>query len=171
MATHSSVLSWRIPGTGEPGGLPSMRSHRVRHDWSNLAAAAASNVSLKVCVSLFCLDDLSIGVSGVLKSATTIVFLSIPPFIVVHICCTHWSAPMLGAPIYIYNCYILFFDWSLDHYVVSFLLSFNGLHFSLFYLIWVLLSFDFHFHKIFQHLTFILYVSLGLKWFSCRQHI
>ena len=32
MATHSSVLAWRTPGTGEPGGLPSMRSHRVRHD-------------------------------------------------------------------------------------------------------------------------------------------
>ena len=32
MATHSSVLAWRIPGTGEPGGLPSMQSHRVAHD-------------------------------------------------------------------------------------------------------------------------------------------
>ena len=32
MATHSSVLAWRTPGTGEPGGLPSMGSHRVRHD-------------------------------------------------------------------------------------------------------------------------------------------
>ena len=32
MATHSSVLAWRIPGTGEPGGLPCMGSHRVRHD-------------------------------------------------------------------------------------------------------------------------------------------
>ena len=41
MATYSSVLAWRIPGTGEPGGLPSMGSHRVRHDWSDLAAAAA----------------------------------------------------------------------------------------------------------------------------------
>ena len=41
MATHSSVLAWRIPGTGEPGRLPSMGWHRVRHDWSNLAAAAA----------------------------------------------------------------------------------------------------------------------------------
>ena len=41
MATHSSVLAWRIPGTGEPGGLPSIGSHRVRHDWSDLAAAAA----------------------------------------------------------------------------------------------------------------------------------
>ena len=41
MATHSSVLAGRIPGTEEPGGLPSMRSHRVGHDWSDLAAAAA----------------------------------------------------------------------------------------------------------------------------------
>ena len=39
MATHSSVLAWRIPGTGEPGGLPSVGSHRVGHDWSDLAAA------------------------------------------------------------------------------------------------------------------------------------
>ena len=42
MATHSSVHAWRIPGTGEPGGLPSMGSHRVGHDWSDLAAAAAA---------------------------------------------------------------------------------------------------------------------------------
>ena len=41
MAIHSSVLAWRIPGTGEPGGLPSMGSHRVEHDPSDLAAAAA----------------------------------------------------------------------------------------------------------------------------------
>ena len=41
MATHSSVLAWRIPGTGKPGGLPSMGSHRVGHNWSDLAAAAA----------------------------------------------------------------------------------------------------------------------------------
>ena len=42
MATHSSVLAWRIPGTGELGGPPSMGLHRVRHDWSDLAAAAAA---------------------------------------------------------------------------------------------------------------------------------
>ena len=42
MATHSSVLAWRIPGTEEPGGLLSMGSHRVRHDRSDLAAAAAA---------------------------------------------------------------------------------------------------------------------------------
>ena len=42
MATHSSVLAWRIPGTGEPDGLLSMGSHRVGHDWSDLAGAAAA---------------------------------------------------------------------------------------------------------------------------------
>jgi len=42
MATHSSVLAWRIPGIGEPGGLPSMGLHRVGQDWGDLAAAAAA---------------------------------------------------------------------------------------------------------------------------------
>ena len=46
MATHSSVLAWRILGTREPGGLPSMGSHKVGHDWSDLAAAAAAVFSL-----------------------------------------------------------------------------------------------------------------------------
>ena len=58
MATHSSVLAWRIPGTGEPGGLPSMGSHRVRHDWSDLAAAAAFQsrsiwCSLNQCILVY----------------------------------------------------------------------------------------------------------------------
>ena len=42
MATLSSILAWRIPGTGEPSGLPSLGSHRVGHDWSDLAVAAAA---------------------------------------------------------------------------------------------------------------------------------
>ena len=46
MATHSSVLAWRIPGMGEPGGLPSTGSHRVGHDLSDLAAAAAAAAAL-----------------------------------------------------------------------------------------------------------------------------
>ena len=46
MATHSSVLGWRIPGTGEPGGLPSMGSHRVGHNWGDLAAVAAADFYL-----------------------------------------------------------------------------------------------------------------------------
>ena len=48
MATHSSVLDWRIPGTGEPDGLPSMGLHRVRHDWRNLAAAAATCMDVRI---------------------------------------------------------------------------------------------------------------------------
>ena len=47
MASHSSVLAWRIPGTGEPGGLPSLGSHSVGHDWSNLAAACSIQCSLQ----------------------------------------------------------------------------------------------------------------------------
>ena len=46
MATHSSVLAWRIPGTREPGGLPSMGSHRVGQDWRDLAAAVALNMEV-----------------------------------------------------------------------------------------------------------------------------
>ena len=49
MATHSSVLAWRLPGMGEPGGLPSMGSHRVRHDRSDLAAAAAADGKEPAC--------------------------------------------------------------------------------------------------------------------------
>ena len=47
MATHSSVLAWSIPGMAEPGGLPSMGSHRLRHDWSDLAAAY-TNIYMKL---------------------------------------------------------------------------------------------------------------------------
>ena len=46
MATHSSVLAWRIPGTAEPGELSSMGSHRVGHDCSDLAVAAAAAASI-----------------------------------------------------------------------------------------------------------------------------
>ena len=54
MATHSSVLAWRIPGTGEPGGLPPMGSHRVGHDWSNLAAAAVQDDPNTEAEASFC---------------------------------------------------------------------------------------------------------------------
>ena len=51
MATHSSVLAWRIPGMAEPGGLPSKGSHRVGHDWSDLAAAAAAKAPVSLLSS------------------------------------------------------------------------------------------------------------------------
>ena len=57
MATHSSVLAWRIPGTGEPGGLMSMVSHRVGHDWSDLAAVAVSKDVLNKTYFLFIKDS------------------------------------------------------------------------------------------------------------------
>ena len=50
MATHSSVLAWRIPGTGEPGGLLSMGSHRVGHDWSDWAVAAEAHILGRILV-------------------------------------------------------------------------------------------------------------------------
>ena len=48
MATHSNVLAWRIPGTREPAGLPSMGSHIVGHDWSDLAAAVAAVTNIHI---------------------------------------------------------------------------------------------------------------------------
>ena len=48
MATHSSVLAWRLPGMVEPGGLPSLGSHRVGHDWTDLAVAVAAAYLSKI---------------------------------------------------------------------------------------------------------------------------
>ena len=55
MATYSSILAWRIPGTGEPGGPQSMGSHGVRHDWRDLAAAAVHDLSHSQLQVLFLL--------------------------------------------------------------------------------------------------------------------
>ena len=57
MATHSSVLAWRISGMGEPGGLLSMGLHRVGHDWSDLAAAAAARswIQIQLTALLLCI--------------------------------------------------------------------------------------------------------------------
>ena len=51
MATHSSILAWRIPGTDEPSGLPSMGSHRIGHNWRDLAGAAAACLSVLLSVN------------------------------------------------------------------------------------------------------------------------
>ena len=57
MATHYSVLAWRIPATGEAGGLPSMGLHRVKHDGSDLAAVAAAWVTLVSILIVYCTDQ------------------------------------------------------------------------------------------------------------------
>ena len=56
MATHSSVLAWRIPGMGEPAGLPSMGSHRVGHDWSDLAESRAEHAKVLYIYPKICLQ-------------------------------------------------------------------------------------------------------------------
>ena len=61
MATHSSVLPWRIPGTEEPGGLPSMGSHRVGHDWRDLAAAVNKHLTKQLITDC--------GISGISQLA------------------------------------------------------------------------------------------------------
>ena len=148
--------------------------------WNVLKISIRSNwsiVSFKVCVSLliFCLVDLSIGVSGVLKSPTIIVLLLISSFILVSICLTYWGAPMFSAYIFIIVISSLVLTlWSLC--TVLLYLSSRPLFQSLFYLIWVLLllfSFDLHLDEIFffQPFAFSLYVSLWLRWVSFRQHI
>ena len=58
MVPHSSVLAWRIPGTGEPGGLPSMGSHRVGHDWSHLAAAAQIFIWTILCFYFYMIQNI-----------------------------------------------------------------------------------------------------------------
>ena len=69
MATHSSILAWRIPGAEEPGGLLSMGSHRVRHDWSDLAAAAAEQSDTQLLLQKYLLNEWMI--DNCMKGQTT----------------------------------------------------------------------------------------------------
>ena len=64
MAPHSSTLAWKIPWTEEPGGLPSMGSHRVRHDWSDSAAAGADNLGKSTFKKITKADNIFRKISG-----------------------------------------------------------------------------------------------------------
>ena len=95
----------------------------------------SSNVSFKTCVFLliFCFDELSLGVSGVLKSPTIIVlcqFLLLCLLVFV-LCMEVFCVGCMD----IYNCFVFLLDWSLDHYVVSFLISCNLFYFKV-YFVW-----------------------------------
>ena len=134
----------------------------------------SSNILSKTCVSLliFCFDYLSIFVSGVLKSPTVIVLLSVSPFMSVTVCLMYWGAPVLGA-LHIYICYVFLLDWSLDHYVVSFLISCNLLYLKASFVWYEDCYSSFLFLPIcmehnFPPLCFSLEVSLGLKWVYYR---
>ena len=87
-----------------------------------------SNVSFQACVSLliFCLDDLFIGMSRMLKSTTISMLMSISSFMFVSMCLMYWGR--YGGYISVCNCSVFFSDWSLDHHVVTFLVSCNGLY-------------------------------------------
>ena len=86
MATHSSVLAWRIPGTGEPGGLPSMGLHRVGHDWSDLAAAYV-NRNLPIYPSLPLPSGSHKFVFHICNSVSILYISSFVPFFYIpHIC-------------------------------------------------------------------------------------
>ena len=94
MAAHSSVLAWRIPGTGEPGGLPSMGSHRVGHDWSDLAAGPGEE---HFCSAVWLLNHYHRSLQGRRKSpasfeASTELYL---PFFSVLISWTLKSLPLI----------------------------------------------------------------------------
>ena len=83
IATHSSVLAWRIPGTGKPGGLPSMGSHRVGHNWSHLAAAAAYLFfqTPHIYVNIWYLFPLSDLLHSLWQSLGPSMYLQLPNFI------------------------------------------------------------------------------------------
>ena len=102
MATHSSILAWRIPGMGEPGGLLSMGSHRVRHDWSDLAAAEATTahprgntmrwvtgsmcITLKLQISQVCIWSQIFHVTPLFATQGSLIFF---PSALTHHRCTH----------------------------------------------------------------------------------
>ena len=96
----------------------------------------SSNITFKICVFLLilCFDDLSIGVSEVLKSPTVIVLLSISPFMSVK-CLSYVLRCSCVGCIDIYNCYVSLLDWPLDHDIVSFHISCNLLYFKV-YCVW-----------------------------------
>ena len=101
MATHSSVLAWRIPRTEEPGGLQSMGSHRVRHDWSSLAHVHHSLFFISpVEWPLVCLQILTFVNTAVINICRQIFvwteifslfrFIPIPETLLLSSCCMVW---------------------------------------------------------------------------------
>ena len=103
MATHSSVLAWRIPGTGELHGLPSMGSHRVGHDWSDLAAAAAA-CPLSQCCHLTISSSVVYWVSyRVIRSSISLLIFCLVVLLIIE-----W-----GTEIFNSNCWIVCFFFSI----------------------------------------------------------
>ena len=134
------------------------------------------NLSFKACVSLyiFILEGLSIGESGMLKSPTMIVLLSISPYMAVSICLMYWCAPMLvRKSLQLLYLLLGLIPWSLCCLYLSLVIVFilksilSGMRMATPAFFWFPFTWS-----IFSHpFTFSLYVSLVLKWVSCRQHM
>ena len=90
MATHSSVLAWRIPGTGESGGLSSMGSHRVGHDWSDLAAAAAAMVTCHAFENIYFRKKANMNMK------LLVILKDKPMVILIGCCCCCWVASVMS---------------------------------------------------------------------------
>ena len=103
-----------------------------RYQWN--ASYLVYHLRLVFSLLIFCFDDVSIGVSGVLKSPTVIVLLSISPFMSASVVSYALRCSYVGC-IDIYSCYGFLLDWSLDHYVASFFISCNLLYFKV-YFVW-----------------------------------
>ena len=124
MATHSSVLAWRIPETGDPGGLPSMGSHRVGHDWSDLAVAAAFVVKLVwwywilltfaylksfLFLHQFCLNDILAGYCklGCRCFSFNTLNISCHSLLACRVSAERSAVKCLGLPLYVTSCFSL----------------------------------------------------------------
>ena len=92
MATHSSVLAWRIPGKAEPGGLPSMGSHRVGHDWSDLAEAAYVTMCALVHCAL-CINYAHYALVHyvLVHIYTCIIIITLVYYALIHVYIIHWA--------------------------------------------------------------------------------
>jgi len=125
MATHSSVHAWRIPGTGELGGLPTMRSHRVGYDWSDLAAAAAYFHFILYLI-LF-RTDFCQGLIMISSLSKLVIFLFL--FLLWH----SYTLPLTNSLIYLFvglyliNVYVSIEGIALYMYINSFIFPFSAL--------------------------------------------
>ena len=99
MASHACILAWRLPGTGEPGGLPSMGSHRVEHDRSDLAAAAAAAAINTECIVCNCSspDASSKQYHSIsFDENQSLIFISISVFFATPWTVAHWASLSMG---------------------------------------------------------------------------